>query len=65
MKNYALELLRNALRDELIAREQGSQIMNGSMGYYNDSGRQAFIESYALAEERIPQLEDAIKKVQL
>jgi len=63
MNNYALELLRIALRNELIAREQGSQIINGSTGYFNDSGRQAFIESYSLAQDRIPQLEEAIKKI--
>lgn len=63
MNNYALELLEIALRNELIAQEQGLAIANGMIGCYNEAGRQAFLYQLDLANERIPQLEEAIKKI--
>jgi hypothetical protein len=63
MENYALYLLENALRQEIIAQEQGLSLANGSTGYYSEAGRIAFAESLKLANERIPQLQDAISKI--
>lgn len=61
--NYAVQLLQEALRVELIAKETASQFKG--IGFQMDNMTiKAFDESRRLANERIPQLMDALEKIQ-
>lgn len=61
--NYALELLKTALRNELLAEEQAKICLDNRNNEFSirKGSYEAFTESRRLAEERIPQLEEAIK----
>lgn len=76
MDNYALYLLQNALRDEIIAKTDAVNYMLGNHAYPNSVGeyvtqkafhatKKAFQESERLADERIPQLQKAIESMGL
>lgn len=57
---YVLSTLETMLRNELIAKQQADEFLDGSEGvqtYYAKSTREAFEESRRLAVERIKQLE--------
>lgn len=60
---YVLDTLQTMLRNELIAKQQADEFLDGSEGvqtYYAKSTREAFEESRRLAIERIKQLEIAL-----
>lgn len=60
---YVLDTLQTMLRNELIAKQQADEFLDGSEGvqtYYAKSTREAFEESRSLAIERIKQLEIAL-----
>lgn len=65
--NYAIYLLENALRDEIIAKTDAVNYLLSTHAYDNKVGpeatRKAFMDSMRIAEERIPQLQDAIAKI--
>lgn len=67
MENYALYLLENALRDEIIAQNDALNYFMGTHAYDDNTGseatRKAFTESKRLADERIPQLQGAIARI--
>jgi hypothetical protein len=62
-ENYALWLLKNALRDELTYQQQAAQVINGDEGQYYPESAEAFRESWKIANERIPQLQKAITQL--
>jgi hypothetical protein len=65
--NYALWLLRNALRDEVTFRQQACEVLDGNEPLHSahrDSTKHAFSESLKLADQRIPNLLEAIKKIE-
>lgn len=65
--NYALWLLKNALRDEITYRQQACEVLDGNEPrHFNNSAASldAFSESLILADSRIPELIDAIKKIE-
>ena len=55
---YVLEILHGHLRQEVIALQSAKHSKSDAM---SNLTAQAFAESRRLAEERIPQLEEAIK----
>lgn len=65
--NYAIELLETALRNEILAQNDALNYFLGGHAYDNKTGSEAtskaFRESQRLAEERIPQLQSAIAKL--
>lgn len=67
MSNYALTILENALRDEIIAKTDATNYLLSTHAYDEKIGseatRKAFEESGRLADERIPQLQSAIKSI--
>jgi hypothetical protein len=69
MNDYALSILENALRDEVIAKTDSVNYLLATHAYDDKVGseltRKAFEESGRLADERIPQLQRAIKTIQL
>jgi hypothetical protein len=65
--NYALWLLKNALRDEITFRQQAIEVLDGNEIEHSINHRatiDAFSESLKLSDERIPQLIDAIEKIE-
>lgn len=61
--HYVLDTLQTMLRNELIAKQQADEFLDGSEGvqtYYAKSTKEAFEESRRLAIERITQLEIAL-----
>lgn len=62
--SYAIYLLETALRDEIIAKTDCENYLQGTHCASNTIGleatRKAFIESGRIADERIPQLQKAI-----
>lgn len=65
--NYALWLLRNALRDEMTYRQQACQVLDGNEPHHTtnrDASLNAFSESLKLADKRIPELLDAIHQIE-
>jgi len=65
--NYALWLLRNALRDEITCRQQACQVLDGIEPHHTfkrDASLEAFSESLKLADKRIPELLDAIHQIE-
>jgi len=63
MENYAVELLQNALNEELRHLATANEITAGNGFKFNNQTINAFSTSKRLAEERIPQLENALKKI--
>lgn len=64
--SYPLYLLKNALRDEIIAKTDAVNYSLGEHAYDHkivgaDATRKAFEESGNIADERIPQLQNAAK----
>jgi hypothetical protein len=61
---YAIELLQTALRNEILAQNDALNYFLCGHAYDNKTGShatsEAFKESQRLADERIPQLRDAI-----
>jgi hypothetical protein len=67
MENYALWLLKNALRDEVTFRQQACEVLDGNEPRHlinSADSIDAFSESLKLADSRIPQLLDAISRVE-
>jgi hypothetical protein len=65
--NYALWLLKNALRDEISARQQACEVLDGRQPHHTtnrDASAEAFSESLKLADKRIPELLDAIHQIE-
>lgn len=64
MNNYAIEILQTALNNELIYHSQAQSFLNGASHgakiEYFDSTIDAFRCSMDKADERIPQLTEAI-----
>ena len=60
---YVKQLLQTELNKELIALETSSSITSGGGFRINNAAMKAFAESRRLAEERIPQLEKALKTI--
>lgn len=59
---YAIDLLKENLKNERQARGHAKQWLRGSGNHVRDADDiRAFEESLSLAEKRIPQLEDAIE----
>ena len=70
MKNYAIYLLENALRDEIIAKTDAINYFLGSHAYDHkivgsEATSEAFHESERIANERIPQLQSALEKLKV
>ena len=64
--NYALQILQSSLNDELKAKADADDYIEGIRGvesYYQKDTIEAFKESRRLAIERIPQLRDAIARI--
>lgn len=65
--NYALYILEAALRDEIVAKTDALNYFLGNHAYANNVGAEAtakaFKESERIADERIPQLQSAIAKL--
>lgn len=67
MDNYALWLLKNALRDEVTFRQQAIEVLDGTEGLhsaYRQKSLDVFSESLSIADKRIPQLIDAINAIE-
>jgi hypothetical protein len=65
--NYALYILKNALRDEITYRQQACEVLDGNEPHhsaYKNASRDAFVESLKQADLRIPQLLNAIEKIE-
>ena len=67
MENYAIKLLQDALDKEFIYHSQALAFVNGlshgaKSGYLNQT-EQAFRTSLDIADKRIPQLQNAIDKL--
>jgi hypothetical protein len=65
--NYALWLLKNALRDEITYRQQACQVLDGIEPHHTfkrDASLNVFSESLRLADKRIPELLDAINQIE-
>lgn len=64
---YVIELLESKLRDEILCQNDALNYFLGNHAYDNKIGSEAtswaFGESQRIAEERIPQLQEAIKKL--
>lgn len=65
---YALEILTSALLDETKARAEAIEYLDGGRpermnSVSKDIEWNAFVESKRIAEERIPQLSEAINKI--
>jgi hypothetical protein len=63
MENYALELLQNALNEELRYLATANEVTRGNGFRFNNATMKAFDTSKYLAEKRIPDLQDAIDKL--
>lgn len=72
---YVLDMLKTALRNELIAEEQATQCLRESavleqtsttcgIRSMKEETKAAFEESKRLAQERIPQLQTAIERLE-
>lgn len=64
--NYALWLLETALRNEVNAKQQALQLLEGNEPHYNSKHfkeTDVFRESLNLADKRIPELLDAIHQI--
>lgn len=68
-ENYAIFLLENALRHEIIAQADSVNYLLGTHAHDNATGpiatRKAFEESGRIADERIPQLQKAINLLRI
>lgn len=69
MKNYAIELLEEALKNELIYHSQSQSFLDGTSHgakseFFNRT-MDAFRISLEKADKRIPELIDAIEKLKL
>jgi hypothetical protein len=61
--NYALYLLEEALRKELIYEETANQMTQGQGFRMNRPSLEAFRQSKIIAQKRIPELTEAINKL--
>jgi len=64
--NYALWLIRDALRDEMTYRQQACQVLDGLEPHHSFKRAESleiFSESLRLADKRIPELLDAIARI--
>lgn len=67
MENYAIYILQNALRDEIISNTDAVNYGLGTHAYDDIAGSEpterAFRESKIIAEKRIPELVNALEKL--
>ncbi len=62
--NYAKQLLQSALNSEIRAKVSAQELTAGNGFRFNQATHEAFGESLRLAEERIPQLDEAIRAIE-
>lgn len=69
--NYAIEILKTALRNEISYHTDAVGYLNGDSGLstklyeaYSNQTREAFAESERISSKRIPELIEAIKKLE-
>ena len=60
---YVLKILQDNLNSELRALATANEVINGNGFRLSDATMLAFLESKKLANERIPQLTEAIEKL--
>lgn len=61
--NYAIQLLQAALDEELRSAATAKEMTHGNGFHFDNATMKAFDESRALAQKRIPELQEALEKI--